>query len=137
MNSATVLLSRLRGDWEILVVDELGVLFDLYALSKAAFIGGSLVPKGGQNILEPAAWGVPVQHGPHMEDFLSAAKELDRRDAARMVKTAEELAQSWIDILDDEKTAERGQGGRRYVEELGGSAARSWEIIRQNLPDRE
>jgi len=72
-----------------------------------------------------------------MEDFLAAAKELDRRDAARTVKTAEELAQSWIDILDDEKTAERGQGGRRYVEELGGSAARSWEIIRQNLSDRE
>jgi len=137
VSDATALLSSLREDWEILVVDEMGVLFDLYGFAKSAFIGGSLVPKGGQNILEPAAWGVPVQHGPHMEDFLAAAKELDRRDAARTVKTAEELAQSWIDILDDEKTAERGQGGRRYVEELGGSAARSWEIIRQNLPDRE
>jgi 3-deoxy-D-manno-octulosonic-acid transferase len=137
VSDATALLSSLKEDWEILVVDEMGVLFDLYGFAKSAFIGGSLVPKGGQNILEPAAWGVPVQHGPYMEDFLAAAREIDRRDAARTVKTAEELAQSWIDILDDEKTAERGQGGRRYVEELGGSAARSWEIIRQNLPDRE
>jgi 3-deoxy-D-manno-octulosonic-acid transferase len=137
VNAATVFLSRLQGDWEILVVDELGVLFDLYALSKAAFIGGSLVPKGGQNVLEAAAWGVPVQLGPHMEDFSAAARELRRRNAAETVTTAGELAKSWIDILDDEKAGERGSGARRYVEELGGSAARSWEIIRQSLPDRE
>jgi 3-deoxy-D-manno-octulosonic-acid transferase len=72
-----------------------------------------------------------------MEDFSAAAAELNRRGAARTVKTAKELAEIWIDILDDEKIADRGQGGRRYVEELGGSAARSWEIIRQSLPDRE
>ncbi|MFP4482702.1 MAG: 3-deoxy-D-manno-octulosonic acid transferase [Thermovirgaceae bacterium] len=137
MSGAAVLLSKLRGDWEILVVDELGVLFDLYALSKAAFIGGSLVPKGGQNVLEAAVWGVPVQHGPHMEDFSVAVKELRQRNAAEQVTSAEELAKSWIDILDDENAEERGSGAKRYVEELGGSAARSWEIIRQTLPDRE
>jgi len=137
VSDETVLLSKLRERWEILVVDELGVLFELYAISTAAFIGGSLVPKGGQNILEPAAWGVPVQHGPHMEDFSAAAAELNRRDAARTVKTAEELAKIWIDILDDENAGKRGSGGRQYLEELGGSAARSWKIIRQSLPDRE
>ncbi len=137
VSDATALLSGFRGDWEILIVDEMGVLFELYGLSKAAFIGGSLVPKGGQNVLEAAAWGVPVQHGPHMEDFSAAAWELHRRNAAETVTTAGDLAKSWIDILDDEKAGERGSGARRYVEELGGSAARSWEIIRQSLPDRE
>lgn len=133
----TLLLSKIHGGWDILVVDEVGVLFDLYGISSAAFIGGSLVPKGGQNVLEPAAWGVPIQHGPHMEDFAQAAGELAERGAAETVTGAHGLARCWLDILGNGKKGGKGSGGRLYVEELGGSAARAWEIIRQTMPDRE
>jgi len=139
MSERTAVLSKTvkPGDWDIMVVDEVGLLFELYALSKAAFIGGSLVPKGGQNILEPAAWGIPIQHGPHMEDFSDAAAELAKRGAAEIVKEPMELASSWLEILNDGKRQAKAVSGKDYVEGLGGSSARSWEIIKQTIKDKE
>lgn len=63
---------------DILILDTVGELFDFYGLSDAAFIGGSLVKLGGQNILEPVAWGVPTVHGPHMDNFLWAMEVIGR-----------------------------------------------------------
>ena len=59
-------------DIDLLFVDTFGELFDLYGAADAAFVGGSLKNLGGQNILEPIAWGVPAIHGPHMDNFLWA-----------------------------------------------------------------
>ncbi len=52
------------------------MLFDLYGIADSAFVGGSFADKGGQNILEPASWGIPVQYGPHMEDFAEASDQI-------------------------------------------------------------
>ncbi len=54
---------------DLLIVDTMGELFTLYGISDAAFVGGSLLDMGGQNILEPVAWGVPTVHGPFMDNF--------------------------------------------------------------------
>jgi 3-deoxy-D-manno-octulosonic-acid transferase len=139
VSERTAVLSKATKprDWDIMVVDEVGLLFELYALSEAAFIGGSLVPKGGQNILEPAVWGIPIQHGPHMEDFADAAEELAKRGAAQTITGSMELARLWLEILNDDKRKTGAMSGRDYVEGLGGSSARSWEIIRQTIKDKE
>jgi len=132
----TVLLSQKEPDWEIMVVDQVGVLFDLYGIADAAFIGGSLVPKGGQNILEPASWGVPIQHGPFMDDFNEISKELIRRGCARVVQTAAELYYEWEAVLSEGVAGKiRCPQGRSYVEGLGGAALKNWEIINKSIQE--
>ena len=60
---------RQRNDERIIIVDVIGELFKVYSLAAIVYCGGSLVPKGGQNILEAAAWGKVIFYGPSMEDF--------------------------------------------------------------------
>jgi 3-deoxy-D-manno-octulosonic-acid transferase len=114
----------------IIVVDAIGVLFDLYGLATATFVGGSLVPKGGQNILEPAIWGTPVLHGPHMEDFALPAGELDASGASFRVMTAEEMAGMW-------RRAAKGLIARPdytcgyFASNLGAAARTAEAILRQ------
>lgn len=127
--------SRPDQKWDILVLDEVGHLFGLYGIAVSAFVGGSLVPKGGQNILEPAVWGTLMQHGPHMEDFKPHAEALGRLGAAVTVGNSTDLADAWANDLSGAKS--NGQSGREYVEGLGGASALSWEHIRDILNDRE
>lgn len=63
------LRSQMPADIDLLFVDTFGELFDLYGSADAAFVGGSLIDLGGQNILEPIAWGIPTIHGPFMDNF--------------------------------------------------------------------
>ena len=79
----------------VILVDRMGDLFILYSLATLVFCGASLVPKGGQNILEAAAWGKPVFYGPHMEDFKDARQLLEKVDAGIMVEDQEELNGGW------------------------------------------
>jgi len=125
-----------RGeDRDIMIVDRVGVLFDLYGLADTAFVGGSLVPRGGQNILEPAVWGVPFAHGPHMEDFASHAKALGSLGASRMVRGSSELAREWERMISG--GGNPGLAGRKYVESLGGASALAWNRISDILKGRE
>ncbi|MDO9507786.1 MAG: glycosyltransferase N-terminal domain-containing protein [Thermovirgaceae bacterium] len=128
-------LSKLENGWDVLVVDRVGVLFGLYGVACSAFVGGSLVPKGGQNILEPAAWGVSIRHGPHMEDFRPHADALGKLGAAVTVANAPDLAGTWMKDLSDKENP--GMPGRSYVEGLGGASSLSWERIRGILKIRE
>jgi 3-deoxy-D-manno-octulosonic-acid transferase len=125
----TELYSDLNGqnDASIIVVDAIGVLFDLYGLATAAFIGGSLVPKGGQNILEPAIWGTPVLHGPHMEDFALPASELNASGASFTVKTSEEMESLWRRAAKGLLPSPDYTGG--YFAANLGAAARTAEAI--------
>lgn len=112
----------------IVVVDIIGVLYELYGLAAAAFIGGSLVDRGGQNILEPASWGVPIQHGTHMEDFAEPTGELDALGAAGEIKNAGELAASWRRAARGELSAGAALG-ERYIADRGGAAGRAWSCV--------
>ncbi|WP_245522703.1 3-deoxy-D-manno-octulosonic acid transferase [Thermanaerovibrio velox] len=89
----------LCGDFEVVVVDRVGVLFSLYGLASAAFVGGSLVPKGGQNVMEPAVWGVPVMFGPHMEDFVEQRDRLLESRLGFEVLSGDEMGERLIELL--------------------------------------
>ncbi|MFN0106842.1 MAG: tetraacyldisaccharide 4'-kinase [Bryobacteraceae bacterium] len=76
----------------ILLLDTLGELSGLFPLASAVFMGGTLVRRGGHNILEPAFFGKPVVAGPHMENFAEIAREFTAAGALSRIQTAEELA---------------------------------------------
>jgi 3-deoxy-D-manno-octulosonic-acid transferase len=103
----------LAPDTDIYIADTLGELGLFYRVAGAAFVGGSLIAHGGQNPIEPALLGVPVLHGPHMENFAAVVEALDRLDAARLVEDPYSLAERLADIL-----------GRPEVRQRMGAAAR-------------
>ncbi len=82
-----------RGRWAtILIMDTFGELFDVYSVASVVFCGASLVPLGGQNPFEPAAWGKPVLYGPSMEDFLDAREMLETAGGGLTVADSQDLA---------------------------------------------
>ncbi len=108
----------------------MGVLFDLYSLASFVFCGGSLVPKGGQNILEAAAWGKPVLFGPFMDDFEDARRLLEGVGAGTTVPDLEALVR-WINFLIDqpEESARRGQAGQQALRSRQGVTQKVAEAI--------
>lgn len=112
-----------RADTKVVVVDAMGQLLALYGLAKAAMVGASLVPLGGQNPMEPAAWGVPVAYGPDMADFKDAAQALERKGASKLVNNAEELAAWWGEMLcSPQRAASMGRAARKVVAGWSGAA---------------
>jgi 3-deoxy-D-manno-octulosonic-acid transferase len=84
---------------DIYVADTLGELGLFYRAAQVAFIGGSLIPHGGQNVLEPARLGAAVLHGPHMENFRAIVDEMSAKGAAYEVADAEELVKALSKLL--------------------------------------
>ncbi|MGC8605035.1 MAG: 3-deoxy-D-manno-octulosonic acid transferase, partial [Desulfomonilaceae bacterium] len=112
-----------RCSRNIVILDTTGELFKFYSVATVVFIGGSLVPKGGQNILEPIAWGKRVFFGPSMEDFRDARDLLVRVGAATEVLNVEELTLVIREALNDEKrSADLGRLGRDELKRHAGSA---------------
>lgn len=85
----------------VLLVDTMGELTRFYLHATVAFLGGSLVPVGGHNMLEPAAAGVPILYGPHVENFTEIAVVLESAGAALRVAHCEELATKVLDLFGD------------------------------------
>ncbi len=121
-----------RPATRVVVVDAMGVLMPLYGLARAAFLGASLVPLGGQNPMEPAAWGIPVCYGESMEDFADAAQALEAAGAAQPVAGAGELAAFWEAALASPR-AEGNPAARQVVEGWSGAAAAAAELICEQL----
>ncbi len=124
-----------RRTAKVVVVDVIGPLFDLYGLATAAFVGGSLVPKGGQNLLEPAAWGCPVIYGPHTDNFEEARITLESHGGGQEVNNGKDLAEA-VNLLFKEplKREERGRRGRSALEVLAkGVATKQTDILLQVL----
>jgi 3-deoxy-D-manno-octulosonic-acid transferase len=114
----------------VVIVDTIGDLFTLYGAADVAFVGGSLVPHGGQNILEPAAWGrVPI-YGPHLGNFLWAQAIIEEAAAGIMVHDAESLAQAVRSLLDQPgKRQEMGRRAQAALVPHQGAARRQAELI--------
>jgi 3-deoxy-D-manno-octulosonic-acid transferase len=91
---------------EVLLLDTIGELPVAYGLGAASFVGGSLVPTGGHNLLEPAVYGQPVLFGPHVENFAALAEEFLGAGAAWVVNDADELAEAWTTLLKDDRRRE-------------------------------
>jgi 3-deoxy-D-manno-octulosonic-acid transferase len=115
------------GEPPVILIDSLGELSAVWGLADVAFVGGSLLPgRGGQNMMEPAAFGAAVMFGPHTENFRETVEQLLSRHGARRVADAEELTAALIDDLNDpEAAAARGAAARGYVLAQNGAADRT------------
>ena len=125
---------RSRTAERIIIIDVIGELFKVYSLATVVFCGGSLVPKGGQNILEPAAWGKVIFYGPFMDDFRDEKELLEKTGAGIMVESAAELRDRVLGLLSDpDALATRGKEGREVVIANMGAAERYAEMIRTHI----
>jgi len=129
------LLSRIDRDnnnYDVIVVDKIGILFDLYAASDSVFIGGSLVNKGGQNPFEPALLGLPAIHGPSMSDFPDTER-MDSMGAAICVHNDLELARTWEESINPEFIKKSLKNCADYFKTLGGAAEKTWQEIESKI----
>jgi 3-deoxy-D-manno-octulosonic-acid transferase len=110
-----------RPETKVVVVDAMGVLMPLYGLAAGALVGASLAPLGGQNPLEPAAWGLAVAHGPDMADFADAAEALEAAGGGARVAGPEELAAFWDRALEG-GLEEAGRAARATALRFSGAA---------------
>lgn len=118
----------------VVVVDVIGELFHVYSLATLVYLGGSLVPKGGQNILEPAAWGKVVFYGPSMDDFLGEKALLEEVGCGMMIRNKEELLERILNILKDpEKMNRHGEAGRQKVMDNRGASKRYADLVLEVL----
>jgi len=125
----------LAGDESVLLLDSIGELAGLYRIADAVFIGGSLVPAGGHNLLEPAGFGKPPLFGPSMENFQQVAAAFLARGAARQVDSPESLGVAWIELVEDaERNRRMGEAARSLVEENRGATERTIKRIISLLP---
>jgi len=123
-----------RSNEHVIVIDVIGELFRVYSLATVVFCGGSLVPKGGQNILEPAAWGTVVLHGPSMDDFTGERMALEEVGAGITVRNGRELADRIDTLLEDPYSlARRGGRGRDVVLNNQGASRRYAELITRSM----
>ncbi len=113
------------GDGDVLVVDKVGVLAQLYRLASAVFVGGSLVPRGGQNPLEPAYWGKAVFFGPNMDNFRQISGELLEKGGAKVVRSARGLVREIVEGA----LEEMGRRAKGVVDSHRGVARRVAEEV--------
>jgi 3-deoxy-D-manno-octulosonic-acid transferase len=123
---------------EVLLLDSLGELLDFYAAADVAFVGGSLAPVGGHNLLEPAALGVPVLTGPNTFNGEEIARLLVVRGAAEVVHNAAELATRVSQLLaEPERRARMGEQGRAAVDGNRGALLKLLALIEPLLAQRD
>lgn len=132
------LASRRRSDGglctaadDVLLLDTLGELLRFYAASDVAFVGGSLVPLGGQNVLEPAALGVPVVTGPHLFNFLEISHKLAAAGALKIAESEADLTaivDAWL--VNAEARDLAGRSGRAIVESNRGATERVMTMLK-------
>jgi 3-deoxy-D-manno-octulosonic-acid transferase len=125
------------GDWDVLIVDTTGEVRGFAKTASAAFVGGSFVPVGGHNLFEPAAYGVPVAAGVHLEEVADQAETLTSAGCLEVVADAPALANVWRRWLESPAdAAEAGQACRRTVEAHGGTLDRTVEELATLLRGR-
>lgn len=117
----------------VLLLDSVGELAALYALADIAFVGGSLVRRGGHNIIEPAQAGVAIVIGPHTENFRDVVAQFQNRDAVRVVAPGE-LSSSFLHLLaNDAERRGLGQRAQETVRSQAGATARTMEALQELL----
>ncbi|MEQ1575345.1 MAG: 3-deoxy-D-manno-octulosonic acid transferase [Vicinamibacterales bacterium] len=139
---ATIRRSELPIDAEpradAVILDTIGELAQIYQIATAVFVGGSLVPAGGHNILEPALFGKPIMFGPHMENFGEIADEFLANGAAIQVTTQRELEEAMVALMDDPvRRARLGAAARALVDANRGAKDKTLAVITSLLPTQE
>lgn len=118
-------LEKGPGKERVVVLDTLGELSLAYALSRAAFVGGTLVPVGGHNVMEPALCTVPVCYGPHTQNVAEAAEALSRSGGGFPVKEASEVPELFQGFLDRGLALETGRRAFDAVASMRGATDRT------------
>jgi 3-deoxy-D-manno-octulosonic-acid transferase len=122
------------GNHEVLVVDVIGQLQKFYAACDIAFVGGSLIPHGGQNMLEPAAQGRAVVFGPHTTNFRTDVELLLRERAAVLVADANELGTVVASLCEDPLARQSlGERARSVIASNRGATVRTLDRLRSML----
>ena len=120
---------------DVVVLDTIGELAEIYQIATVAFVGGSLVPAGGHNILEPAVYGRPIIFGPSMSNFAEIAALFLASGAAEQVATADELEEALLALASDPaRRAGLGAAARALVETNRGATARTVDELARLLP---
>ena len=120
----------------VVVLDTIGELPAAYSIASVAFCGGSLVPLGGQNVLEAAVWGKPVLYGPSMEDFMDAKALLESTGGGVQVADGRNLAEKVMHYLSHPDQSDAvGRRARKAVEAHAGAAGKHAEVIRRLAGD--
>ncbi|HDZ26977.1 MAG TPA: 3-deoxy-D-manno-octulosonic acid transferase, partial [Candidatus Aminicenantes bacterium] len=110
--------------WDILILDTIGELAHFYALSDVSFVGGSLVPWGGQNLLEPAFYKKPIFFGPHMDNFAFLAEKFVQSGAARIINKNKDLDEMFL-IRDEESLKKMGRSAKETLNSLQGATEKT------------
>jgi 3-deoxy-D-manno-octulosonic-acid transferase len=117
------------------VVDTLGELTRFYACAAVAFVGGSLQPVGGHNLLEPAATRTAILTGPHLHNFADIARRLREADALRIVQEPRGLGPAVVELLEDAPRRQRmADNAYRLLEDGRGALQRTVDLISPSLP---
>jgi 3-deoxy-D-manno-octulosonic-acid transferase len=121
-------------DVNVILLDTIGELASVYRLADGAFVGGSLVPSGGHNILEPAAFGKIPVFGPSMENFAEIASRFVAAGAAIQVESPEDAGVAWIELLrDPERQRKMGETAKALVDSSRGATQRALSEIAKHL----
>ena len=132
-----------RSEWNgqqsvngsVFLLDSIGELASLYQFADLAFVGGSLVPKGGHNVLEAAQFGVPILVGPHTENFRDVIRIFQQADALRVV-TPESLLSSVLALFEDSADREHlGQRALEVIRSQQGATERTVAALLRLLPE--
>jgi len=131
-------IQPISTDTQVLLGDSMGEMFAYYATSDVAFIGGSLEPLGGQNLIEACALGIPVLVGPHTFNFEAITEDAVTNDAAIRIHSAHELMKKAGELLNNRKKCHlMGENARQFAFRQKGATDRTLEILRPFLDDRQ
>lgn len=134
LRGAAATNGTISRDVTVILLDSIGELASLYRLADGAFVGGSLVPSGGHNILEPAAFGKIPVFGPSMENFSEIASRFVAADAAIQVESPEDAGVAWIELLrDPERRQKMSKNAKHLVDTSRGATDRVLAEISQFL----
>lgn len=121
-------------DTDIIVGDTMGELLLMFGASDIAFVGGSLVPNGGHNFIEPAAWSLPLFSGAHLFNFAEVANLLRESDALQIVASANELVGAIERVaMDADERIQRGEAALRVANQNRGALDKTFSVIEQFL----
>ncbi len=134
--------TELRVDTEprhdVVVLDVIGELAQLYQVATAVFVGGSLVDQGGHNIIEPAVFGKAIVFGPYMQNFAEIARAFLENEAAIQIRSARELEHTLLALLNDPvRRAGLGAAARALVEANRGARGKTMTAIAKVFPPQD
>ncbi len=116
--------------FDVLILDTMGELASMYAAADMAFVGATLVPLGGHNLLEPAACAIPVLFGPHTENVRASAAALLRTGGGMVIHNGDELARKWLELLENPREcAQTGAAAVRAVRDKSMAVDRTLDLL--------